>query len=333
MAELRCVIASALLLVACWVAVGLQAAPATAHELATAKLSFVDEGARGYRLTATVGPAAVVDVPDLGEACEIADAARRSAPGSRQIHEWLIDCDDAASTTDAAIGLALGVDDALVVTRNRDGIEHTFQLSGRDGRIILPIGASFAAGQGRLDLAWRQIELGIAHILSGVDHLALLVCLCLVASGWGLVQLVTGFTIGHSLTLALATLGWVTVPGQLIEAWIALSIVFFARQAYLGGEKAHGFWLVVGFGLLHGLGFAGALAELSLPQNDLLTALLAFNIGVEIGQLVLVTFVVALLHALRSLRVSVPSLVRCAAFGLGSLAVFWTLERVIAFGV
>jgi hypothetical protein len=331
MAERRRAV-GALLLAACWLVPGLLPAPTVAHELATARLSFVDEGAGAYRLTAKTGPAVVVDAPDVPDACAIVDAARRPAVGALQIHEWLIDCGGAAPADDAAIGLALGVEDALVVTRNQDGVEHSFQLRSQAGRIVLPIAASLAEGQGLLELAGRQLDLGVAHILSGADHLALLVCLCLVASGWGLVRLVTGFTIGHSLTLALATLGWVNLPGLLIEAWIALSIAFLARQVLLGDRSpVPGFWLVVGFGLLHGLGFAGALADLGLPTGALVVALLGFNLGVEIGQLLFVGVLVMALHALGRLQVGLSPVRRTAGFALGAAAVFWTIERVVQF--
>ncbi len=332
MAELRRTLGrmAAALLVACCCLGGNVAA---AHELATAKLSLVDEGARGYRLTAKLAAGMAVTEPVVPASCVIADAARRPALGSAQIHEWLVDCAGAVPLETDSIALALGVEDALIVTRSRDGVENTFQLRAEAGQIVLPIASSLAQGQGMLELAERQVRLGIEHILSGADHLALLVCLCLVASGWGLVRLVTGFTIGHSLTLALATLGWVNLPGPLIEAWIALSIAFLARQVMLGDRSsAPGFWLVVGFGLLHGLGFAGALADLGLPRDALIMALLGFNLGVEIGQLLFVGALV-LGGALWRTQMTLPPLRRPAAMALGAAAMYWTIERVVQFSV
>ena len=220
-----------LLFAVCSLLLGL---PALAHELATARLGLVEEGAGAYRLTAKLGAGTPVAVtPDLPAGCAFVDTARRPTPGGLQVHEWRLTCADRVA--DGEIGLPLGVEDATVVTRNRAGTEHTFQMRAQDGRIVLSLAASLAEGQSALDLARRQVELGIGHILSGFDHLALLLCLCLVASGWTLVRLITGFTVGHSLTLALATLGWVSFPAPLIEALIALSIAFLAPRGIDSG--------------------------------------------------------------------------------------------------
>lgn len=171
--------------------------------------------------------------------------------------------------------------------------------------------------------------MGTEHILLGVDHLAFVVGLCLIARGRRLLILISGFTLGHSLTLALATLGWVRIPSLPVEACIALSIAFVARQAMLpDARQAHGFWLVAAFGLLHGLGFAGALAETGIDQQQLIPALISFNLGVELGQLLFVGIVLILIRVARYLPTEIALAKQAVAFGLGSLAFFWTWERL-----
>jgi hydrogenase/urease accessory protein HupE len=183
--------------------------------------------------------------------------------------------------------------------------------------------------------------LGIEHILTGFDHLCFVLALMLIVRRTRLlVWTVTAFTLAHSVTLALATLGFIHVPGPPVEATIALSIVFVAsevvqQQRGREGLAARKPWLIaLAFGLLHGLGFAGALAEVGLPANAIPLALLFFNIGVEIGQLL---FIAAMLVAMRSLqRLSADHAVlrRAAvvpAYLIGAIASYWTIERVSAF--
>ena len=137
---------------------------------------------------------------------------------------------------------------------------------------------------------------------------------------------------------AAATLGWVSVPGPPVEAIIALSIVFVAAEVIHGahgkpGLTARAPWIVAfSFGLLHGFGFAGALAETGLPQTAIPVALLMFNVGVEIGQLLFVLGVLVLAAVARKLLASRPAwVIPAAAYGVGSIAAFWTIERVSSF--
>ncbi len=180
-------------------------------------------------------------------------------------------------------------------------------------------------------VARRYFLLGVEHILTGWDHLSFVLCLCLVARGWRLVKLVTGFTLGHSLSLALAAFDVVRLPSPPVEACIAMSIAFMAREALLPqDQRRHGSGLVLAFGLLHGLGFAGALKEVGIGTAELLLGLLTFNLGVEAGQLL---FVVAVLGC-----ITVVGLIphhnawrSLCATALGMVSVFWTLQRIHAF--
>ena len=182
--------------------------------------------------------------------------------------------------------------------------------------------------------------MGVKHILLGIDHLLFVLGLVLIVrSTPRLVKTITAFTLSHSITLALATLGFVHVPQAPVEAVIALSILFLAselarRNRGESGLTARRPWLVAfSFGLLHGFGFAGALSEVGLPETDIPLALLLFNLGVEAGQLLFVAAVLALLWCGRRLATSAPRWLQDApAYAVGSLAAFWLIERVAAFG-
>jgi hydrogenase/urease accessory protein HupE len=177
--------------------------------------------------------------------------------------------------------------------------------------------------------------LGIEHILSGRDHLLFVLALVLLV-GWGrsLAWTITAFTAGHSITLALAALGVVHVPQAPMEAAIALSIYFLAveltsaRQGRRTLTQRAPWAVAAGFGLLHGLGFAGALAEIGLPTAEIPLALFSFNVGIELGQLAFVAAVLAVAAALRRVPVAWPRWAEAVpAYGIGAMAAFWFLER------
>ena len=180
--------------------------------------------------------------------------------------------------------------------------------------------------------------LGVEHILFGIDHLLFVFALVLIVRGAGsLVKTITAFTIAHSITLALATLGVVNVPSAPIEATIALSIVFVAAEIVRSRRGQSGLterapWLVAGiFGLLHGFAFAGALSEVGLPANDIPLALLLFNVGVEAGQLAFIAVVLAATAAIRRVKFALPRWAPLVPpYAIGSMAMFWVIERATA---
>jgi hypothetical protein len=194
----------------------------------------------------------------------------------------------------------------------------------------------FEATPGSLQVARAYTILGVEHILGGVDHLLFVLGLLLLVRGpWLLVKTITAFTVAHSITLAAAALGWVRVQQAPVEAVIALSILFLAGELARQRDGKAGVmqrfpWIVAfTFGLLHGFGFAGALREVGLPETDIPLALLTFNVGVEIGQLVFVGVVLLLLAGFRRLKLTVPVWANAApAYGIGTIAAFWTLQRV-----
>lgn len=194
-------------------------------------------------------------------------------------------------------------------------------------------------------VAEQYTRLGIEHILEGYDHLLFIACLVLLAGSLRRILItITGFTIAHSITLALAALELVRLPVAAVEASIALSIVFVALELARGRHNTITWRYPISvsstFGLLHGFGFAAVLSDIGLPQTQVPAALLFFNVGVEIGQIVFVLAAVLVFHACRRLLPSfrahafrdVLAIVqRPAAYVVGPLALFWTFQRVAGF--
>lgn len=194
--------------------------------------------------------------------------------------------------------------------------------------------ASSWAGMAEIFAAYLNI--GIEHILLGIDHLLFVLGLIWIARGrWMLFKTITAFTVAHSVTLGAVTFGWVGVPELFVNALIALSIVFIgvevlhARAGRSTVTLRHPWAVSFGFGLLHGFGFANALIELGLPQDAVPLALLAFNLGVEVGQIAFVLGVLAMAWAYRVMQVHWPDWSRTVpAYAIGGLAAFWFLDRV-----
>jgi len=197
-------------------------------------------------------------------------------------------------------------------------------------------GFTVAAEPTWIDTARTYFLLGVEHILLGIDHLLfVLALLLLVRNTLTLVKVITAFTAAHSITLAAAALGWAQIPQAPVEAVIALSIMLVAAETIRQKHAVNDLtskapWIVAfAFGLLHGLGFGGALKEIGLPQSDVPLALLTFNVGVETGQLVFV-FAILGLKALinRAMALKIPWARAVAGYGIGSLAAVWFVQRV-----
>jgi hydrogenase/urease accessory protein HupE len=198
-----------------------------------------------------------------------------------------------------------------------------------------------ATSQGPLAVAGAYLSHGIEHILFGFDHLLFVLRLILIVRNTRMLLLtVTGFTVAHSITLSLATLGVVHVPGPPVAASIALSILLLASEILRrqrGEPSLTATWpwaIALLFGLLHGLGFASALIDIGLPKGDVPLALLAFNIGVEVGQLAFIAAVLGLMQLAKQFRI--PDIVECrlrtvTAYGVGVVAAFWFVERLAGF--
>jgi len=238
-----------------------------------------------------------------------------------------------AGRTISIEGGAVGVTQVIARIERLDGSSQVESLPMEQPTFTI------ATPEGTGAVAWSYMILGIEHILGGIDHLLFVLALLLIVRGMRrIAATITAFTAAHSITLAAATLGWVNVPGPPVEAMISLSIVFVAGEVIHSRrgkasltERAP--WVVAfSFGLLHGFGFAGALAQVGLPQAAIPVALLSFNIGVEVGQLIFVAAVLGLRFvAPRVVRNFEDRLPVAVSYGIGSVAAFWTVERVASF--
>lgn len=228
-----------------------------------------------------------------------------------------------------------GLSALLVKVFSLDGAYHTYTLSSGNPTVTV-LGAGAPTVETWVELARTYVNYGIDHILLGADHLLFVLGLIwIVKGGWKLVKTITAFTIGHSLSLAAAAFGVFGIPERPLNATIALSIVFVAVEIVRlqRGETtftARRPWTVAFvFGLVHGVGFAGALAGLGIETRLLPAALLFFNVGVEIGQLAFVLLVLALIWAHRRLQAELPRWGDAIpAYAIGSVAMFWFIGRV-----
>ena len=253
--------------------------------------------------------------------------------GSSAIFSYIIKSKTSlAGKTIIIDGLNKTLIDALVTITYLNGETITIMLQPDKDSAIIP------GESKRFEVIKSYSILGIEHILFGFDHLLFVLALLLLAnSKWKLLKTITAFTIAHSITLTLSVLNVVHIPGPPVEAVIALSIVFLALEIItnikgketLTGKKP---WLVAFiFGLLHGFGFAGALTEIGLPQKDIPLALGFFNVGVEIGQLLFVIFMIGVLYFLQKVKINKLHTQRLIAYSIGGLAMFWLIDRINGF--
>ncbi len=322
--------AALLLILSC-----LAAGSAFSHEIRPALLDIVESEPGVYDVTWKVparGGAALGVRPVFPASWEsIGPARERRVPGAA-IQRMLF-----RSAPGSLLGETLVIEglegvriDVLVRIEGADGVAHSAILRPESPAFVVP------ETPGGAELAAAYWQMGVVHILEGVDHLLFLLALLLLVDGFRrLVATVTAFTLAHSVTLGLATLGFVNLPSAPTEAVIALSILFLAVEIVRKNEgkevlTARRPWLVaLAFGLFHGLGFAGALSEVGVPANDVPLALLMFNLGVETGQLAFVVVALGALSFLRRLPIPRPAgSWRLAPYTIGALAAFWTIQRV-----
>jgi hypothetical protein len=228
------------------------------------------------------------------------------------------------------VGLQGTITDVLVRVQLLDG--RSWSTIVRPSQAWIDI----TPNQGRLGVAGTYVVHGIRHILFGPDHLLFVLGLLLIVKNrWMLLKTITAFTLAHSITLAIATLGYANAPTLPLNAAIALSILFLGPEIVKvwRGESSftirHPWVVAFAFGLLHGFGFASALTSSGLPSNELPWALLSFNVGVEIGQVGFVILILLLERAFRVLEIRWPRMVEALpGYTVGSLGAFWTIQRV-----
>ncbi len=270
--------------------------------------------------------------PVLPASCKPAGpASREEVPGALLTRTTWI-CDGGLAGRPIAIaGLESTMTDALVRVHHASGAEET--------RLLTPVAPSFeiggAAGAGERAVTYTR--LGVQHILLGVDHLLFVLGLLLIVSDrWMLLKTITAFTLAHSLTLVVATLGYASAPLAPLNAAIALSILFLGPEIVRRwrGQTSltirHPWVVAFAFGLLHGFGFASGLTSMGLPRGEIPLALLLFNVGVEAGQLAFVALVVLLERSFIVLEMRWPRVVEALpGYLVGSLGAYWTIQRSI----
>lgn len=195
-----------------------------------------------------------------------------------------------------------------------------------------PAAGRRSSADGLLSRLWLFFRLGVEHILIGYDHILFLLSLILVSDFRSLVKIVTAFTVAHSITLALATLGWVEIPSDVVETAIAATIVYTALENLWIGDAAGRWKLTFLFGLVHGFGFAGVLRDLSLPTDGFVRALVAFNLGVEAGQLAIVAALAVPAAALARSR-HARTIRGCLSVAIALAGLGWLLDRACGFAI
>ncbi len=266
--------------------------------------------------------------------CREDDRALPDMTASALVERWTLTCSQPGLVgAEVSIdGLPRTLTDVLLRVRLLDGASIDHLLRSEAPRVVL----SRESGGGAAVPTY--LLLGIEHLLFGFDHILFVIgLLFFVRRPLQLVQVVTAFTAAHSITLALSSLGVVTLSQRPVEALIALSILFLAVELARGATReqsvmARSPWTIAfGFGLLHGFGFAGALAEIGLPESARAMALLLFNVGVELGQLAIVGVLLALLQVVGMWRVPVPAVAAQAPICvMGAVSAWWFVERVVS---
>ena len=309
----------------------------SAHQFWPGYLQLRQTGAETYeamwKVPATSGLRLRINAR-LPESCRATSPPAGSYGAGAYVERWNVRC---AGGLDGGVitieGLASVSTDALIRIERLDGTAQVVMLTADSPSVAVE------AAPGWRQVAWTYFGLGVEHILLGIDHLLFVLALLFLVQGWRrVVVTITAFTVAHSITLAAATLGLVHVPQAPVEASIALSIVFVATEivrSRIGRPSVAQRWpwvVAFLFGLLHGFGFAGALREVGMPEDAIPLALLFFNVGVEFGQLVFIAAVFALVALLQRTTVTMPAWAwRVPVYAIGSMAMYWTIDRVAGF--
>jgi len=322
-----------------WLALGLAlqiAGTAVAHELRPGYLELRETAPSTYALLWKRPAGGEVEIhitPAVPEGCRFGTSAERQqlTPGAVLVRGTLT-CDVGLSGKSLRVdGLETTVTDVLVRIQHADGRLESHLLKPTNPSVTL----------GARTTLWQRsssyLRMGVEHILLGVDHLLFVLGLLLIVTDrWMLVKTVTSFTVAHSITLAIATLGYASAPLPPLNAAIALSILFLGPEIVRRwrGETSftirHPWAVAFAFGLLHGFGFASGLAATGLPKAEIPLALLLFNVGVEMGQISFVLLILLLTRSFRKLEIAWPRpIAALPGYAVGSLGAYWTIQRTL----
>ena len=314
------------------------AANISAHELRPAYLQLQQTAAETYDVfwkVPAVGDSMRLSLyAQLPDTCSNLAPPRASFTNGAYTEQWSVNCAGGLNGSTVRIdGLSATLTDVLVRVERLDGSAQVSHLASSSPSFIVETAPH------RLEVARTYLVLGIEHILTGVDHLLFVSGLLLLVTGFRrLLVTVSAFTLSHTVTLTLATLGVVHIPPAPVEAVIALSIFFVAYEILRKKENPEGLaqrkpWLVAfSFGLLHGLGFAGGLSAAGLPAAHIPLALGFFSAGVEVGHFSFVAVAVILIAASRHWTTKLPTWSwRLPPYAIGSVAAYWLIVRLAAF--
>ena len=307
--------------------------PALADEMRPVVIQFEQVSQDRWRLGWRQPIASPADdrsaFPQMPGNCRLSGKIQRQMAPLAAIGNASVVCDDTVAGETIGWPAFSGHGEAILRVAPLDRPLQVYRLTPEEPVAI--IAAKPSASQ-----VWRSyFVIGVEHILAGWDHLLFVIALVLlVARPWPVVKAATAFTIAHSITLAAVTLGFGGIRQDLVEALIALSIVFLAVEIARGRRDTITQrlpWLVAfAFGLLHGFGFAGALREIGLPEGEVPAALVSFNLGVEAGQLLVIGAVLVVVALLRRLRPgALPWMLRLASYPIGVIGAYWMIDRLI----
>jgi len=307
---------------------------AVAHELRPGFLELREIGPNTYNFLwkkPSGGEVEITIAPIIPRECRLTTPGRQQVTPGAVVVRGTLRCRDGIDGKTLAIdGLESTVTDVIIRVHHADG--------RLESHMLKPVNPSVTLGA--RTTGWQRsgayLRLGIEHILLGVDHLLFVLGLLLiVADRWMLLKTITSFTVAHSITLAIATLGFASAPVPPLNAAIALSILFLGPEIVRRWRGQTSFtirhpWVVAfAFGLLHGFGFASGLTAMGLPKAEIPLALLLFNVGVEIGQVFFVGMIVALERAFHTLEIQWPRLIEALpGYTVGSLGAYWTIQRI-----
>ena len=311
------------------------AAPARADELRPGYLELTEtapgEWALAWKQPYAVAPEAPPPPPVIPAHCRYVGEVRQGGAGGAVLGQAAMACDGSLGGREIGFEGMLGQDDMLVRVVPLEAPMQALRLTAAQPSATI-------AAEAESPPVWRTyFVLGVEHILEGWDHLLFVIALVLLLRQWRrAVVAATAFTVAHSLTLAGASLGFLSMPQRPVEVLIALSIVFLAVEIVKRDPDSPSLamrfpWVVAFlFGLLHGFGFAGALREIGLPETDIAGALLAFNLGVEAGQLLVVAATLAAIAlAARLAKRQLEPAMKLASYGVGITGAYWLVDRLV----
>jgi len=306
---------------------------AFAHEVRPGFLELRETGPNTYSFLwkkPSGGEVEIYIAPIIPDECRLATPGRQQLTPGALIVRGTMQCKDGIEGKTLAVdGLEATITDVIVRVHHDDG--------RLESHLLKPVNPSVTLGANTT--GWQRsrmyLRIGIEHILFGIDHLLFVLGLLLIVADWRmLLKTITSFTLAHSITLAIATLGYASAPVKPLSAAIALSILFLGPEIVRRWRGQTSFtirhpWIVAfAFGLLHGFGFASGLTSMGLPTAEIPLALLLFNLGVEIGQVGFVALVLLLLRSLTMLQIRWPRWVEYApGYAVGIAGAYWTIQR------